>query len=121
MSRIAELLAALHDERDELLNEVSRIDRAIAALEDASGTEPMQPATARTTAARYPPDAFGRTPGPYSMLTVCEAAALYLAEAGEPKTTAQIAAALKAGGFRTNSEHFTDTVQKMLRATAVSV
>ena len=52
------------------------------------------------------------------MLTVCEAAALYLKEAGEPKTTGQIAAALKAGGFRTTAARFTDTVQKTLRASA---
>jgi len=113
MSRIAEVLAALREERQNLLAEVSRIDRAIAALEDAAGTGP--PATVAT---KYPKDALGRTPGPYSMFTVCEAAATYLASAGEPKTTREIAAALRAGGIRTTSEHFTDTVGKMLRKSA---
>ena len=114
MSRIADVLAALRAERQDLLNEVSRIDRAIAALEDAAGPGLIAAAAA---AANYPADAYGRRPGPYSMLRVAEAAAIYLAEAGVPKTSTEIAAALRAGGVRTTStpRTFTDTVQKMLR------
>lgn len=110
MSRIADVLAALRAERQDLLNEVSRIDRAIAALEDAAGSGPIAAA-----AKQYPADAYGRRPGPYSMLNVCEAAAIYLAEAGVPKTTSEIAAALRAGGIRTTSLKFTDVVRKALR------
>jgi len=114
MSRIAEVLAALRNTREALLNEVSQIDRVIAALEGAPEPALVQ----REAVVQYPEDAFGRKPGPYSMLSVCEAAALYLREAGVPKTTGEIAAALKAGGFRTTAARFTDTVQKMLRASA---
>jgi hypothetical protein len=114
MSRIAEALAALRNGREALLNEVSRIDQVIAALEDGSEIEPMLSVMAE----QYPEDALGRKPGPYSMLSVCEAAALYLAETGEPRTSAQIAAALKAGGYATTSVYFVNTVQKMLRAYA---
>jgi len=119
MSSIADVLAALRDERKQLLNEVSRIEHWIAAIEDVAGMAPVPPATLeQPPAAHYPVDALGRRPGPYSMLSVCEAAALYLAEAGEPKTTGEIGAALKAGGFRTSAVRFTDTVQKMLKASA---
>jgi hypothetical protein len=119
MSRIAEVLAALRLEREQHLNEVSRLDRWIAAIEDVAGASPAQRAAAlQSAAAHYPEDVLGRRPGPYSMLSVCEAAAIYLAETGEAKTTGQIAAALKAGGVRTTAKRFTDTVQKALRASA---
>lgn len=110
MSRIAEVLTALREEREALLREVSRIDRAIAALEDAAGTGPVKAA-----ASRYPADALGRKPGPYSMLNICEAAALYLASAGAPKTAREIAAALRAGGLRTAALRLTDSIRKALR------
>lgn len=121
MSRIAEVLAALREKRQDLLNEVSQIDRAIAAIEevvrtgtlddDAAGTR-----TVEATTTQYPPDQLGRQPGPYSMLSICEGAALYLAEVGEPKTSREIAAALRAGGFPSTSKYFTEIVQKMLRS-----
>lgn len=103
--------------------EVSRIDRAIAALEDAAGPGPAasdaKPAgeDAKPAAAApvvYPQDAYGRKPGPYSMLLLCEAAAMYLAAEGAPRSSREIADALRAGGYRTTSTHFTNTVQKML-------
>ena len=99
MSRIAEVLAALREERQQLLTEVSRIDRAIAALEDASSAV----ASPR------------RTPGPYSMMNLYEAVAQYLAAAGVPQTSSEIAAGLRAGGFPTTSARFTGTVRTMLR------
>ena len=114
MSRIAEVLAALRDERQTLLAEVSRIDRAIEALEDAAGTGPIR-ASAGTSAGTYQEDPYGRMPGPYSLCSPCEAAAVYLAAAGEPKTSSEIATALVAGGIRTTSKRFADTLHKALR------
>jgi len=117
MNTIAEVAAKLRAERQNLLVELSRIDRVLAALGEAAGLEPI-PAAPATTAhplVVYPTDVLGRTPGPYSMLSVCEAAAVYLASVGEPKTSREIADALRAGGLRTTAKSLTDTVQKMLR------
>ena len=109
MSNIAEVTARLRQER---------------ALGDAAGQETIPvaaAATAASPAAIYPKDVYGRTPGPYSMLSVCEAAAVYLASAGGPKTSREIADALRAGGIRTTSKNFTDTVRKMLRRSGGSI
>jgi len=119
MSRIAEVLAALREERQNLLTEVSRIDRAIEALEDASGAVPASALPAKVTA----PTLTGvprRMPGPYSMMSLYEAAAEFLAAAGVPQTSRQIALGLRAGGFRTTSVKFTGTVRTMLRRKASS-
>ena len=118
MSRIADVLAALREERQNLLTEVSRIDRAIAALEDASDNAPAAaPAKAAAPTLTGVPR---RTPGPYSMMTLYEAAAEYLAAAGVPQTTRQIADGLRTGGFRTMSSKFGSTVGTMLRRKASS-
>lgn len=99
MSRIAEVLAALREERQQLLTEVSRIDRAIEALEDASSAgSPAQ-----------------RTPGRFSMLSLYQAVADYLATTEVPQTSRQIAEGLRAGGYPTTSARFTGTVRTMLR------
>jgi hypothetical protein len=113
MSRIAEVLAALRKEREGLLAEVSRIDQAIAALEDVADRV-VEGAAVR----EYPEDAKGRTPGPYSLFGICEAAAAYLATVEEPQTTREIAEALQAGGIRTTSVNFADTVGTLLRSSA---
>ena len=102
---MAEVLAALREERQNLLTEVSRIDRAIAALEDASGIAPSPP----------------RTPGRYSMMNLYEAVAEYLAAAEVPQTSSQIADGLRAGGFPTTSVRFTGTVRTMLRRKSSSL
>ena len=117
MSRIAEVLAALRDERQTLLAEVSRIDRAIEARQDAAGTGPITTGTKpiTTSAGTYPADPYGRALGPYSMCSPCEAAMAYLEEVGEPKTSREIAMALLAGGIRTTSKRFADTLHKALR------
>lgn len=118
MDRIAEVLAALREERQNLMTEVLRIDRAIAALEDASGI-----VSAATPAKVGVPTLTGvprRTPGPYSMMSLYEAAAEFLAAAGVPQTSRQIALGLRAGGFKTTSAKFTGTVRTMLRRKASS-
>jgi hypothetical protein len=94
MDRVDEVLASLREERERLTAELQRVERAIAALDGQS----IQAIAAR----------------PYAMLNVYEAAAHFLAQAGEPKTTREIANALRAGGFRTRSERFTATVGTML-------
>jgi len=117
MNMIAEVAAKLRAECQNLLAELSRIDRVLTALEETAGLEPIPAAPAITAhpLVVYPTDVLGRTPRPYSMLSVCEAAAVYLASVGEPKTSREITDALRAGSLRTTSKSLTDTVRKMLR------
>ena len=92
MDRVDEVLGTLREERKRLAAELARVDQAIASLEGAE-------ASAR----------------PYAMLSLYEAAAHYLAAAGEPKTSREIAAALRAGGFKTRATYFTAIVSTMLK------
>ncbi|HYC91943.1 MAG TPA: hypothetical protein VEO54_22210 [Thermoanaerobaculia bacterium] len=91
MTRIDEVLAGLQEERQRLRAELAEVEQAIASLE---GAEESQP---------------------YARLNVYEAAAHYLARAGEPKTAREIADALRAGGFNTRSTRFANTITTMLR------
>lgn len=105
-----EVLKALQEERRSLALELSRVERAIAALEAA--LEPGEiPPTQLPVTAVPPPQA---VPKPYAMLRFTEAAAHYLASAREPKTTREIADALLAGGFPTRSKNFAASVRTML-------
>ncbi len=92
------MLDGLRKERDRLATELAEIERAIAALEGSAAAQD------------------GRVPkaGPYTAMTLFEAAAAYLAEAGEPRTTRQIADALLQGGFITRSTYFAGIVSTML-------
>lgn len=97
MSRVDEVLASLREERERLRAELERVDQAIASLDGSAER------------------AAGREMPPYVFLNVYEATAAYLAASGEPKTTREIADALKAGGFKTRALNFTHTLGTMLR------
>jgi len=90
-------MASLREERERLQSELARVEQAITSLEG--------------TAA--PP-----APPPYTALNLYEATAHFLAKAGEPKTTSEIAAAIRAGGLRTRSRYLTQIVATMLRRDA---
>jgi hypothetical protein len=124
MKKVVEVLEGLREEERRLLVELSGIRRAIAALEEVTGTAPklaqeqvqVQEQTPvivqqQNTDTPAPMD----TPGPYAMYgSLYEAAAAYLTTAGEPKAAREIAEALKAGGFQTRATDFTATVRTML-------
>jgi hypothetical protein len=94
MDRVDQVLASLREERDRLAAELARVEQAIASLEG----------NATAAAVR-----------PYALLTLYEATEHYLKSAGEPKTTREIAIALRNGGFRTRSPYLTGIVSTMLR------
>ena len=91
------MLAELRQERDRLSAELAEVERAIAALE---GTARAQRSPVRA--------------GPYTGLSLYEATSAFLAEAGEPKTSSEIARGLIEGGFVTRSRYFTGIVTTML-------
>jgi hypothetical protein len=107
MGKIDEVLAEMRRERDRLSAEIARVDRVIAALEE-RGTVVDTPAAA---AQASPTPAVGL----YSQLDVYEATAHYLSTVETPKTSSEIAAALRAGGFKTRSRNFVNTVRILLR------
>jgi len=111
MDRVAEVLAALRKEQQTLLQELSRVERAIAALEEVMGPGVGVRAD---PAALPPPPAPAPAPKPYADRDFYEATAEYLASAGEPRTVRQIADALLAGGFRTRAKNFAASVRTML-------
>jgi hypothetical protein len=100
MDSVDEVLAGLKARREELARELARVEKAIQALEGSldGSTEESRAAAKR----------------PYAYLTLYEATAQYLAKENAPRTTRQIADALRAGGFRTRSRRFTSTVSTML-------
>lgn len=114
MGKIDEVLAEMRQERERLSAELARVNRVIAALEE-EGPANKPPVIAVTAAPavtqpRYPPGA-----GPYSQLDMYEATAHYLSTVDTPKNSSEIAAALRAGGFKTRSRNFVNTVRVMLR------
>jgi hypothetical protein len=123
MNKIAEVLEALREEHRQLSAELSRVGRAIAALEEATGE---QPALVSATTVAAPagglkpaaPPVPPRIEGPYSLLRFNEAAAAFLASVKEPQTARQIADALIAGGFPTRSKDFRASVRTMLHRTS---
>ncbi len=111
MGRVDEVLVEMRRERERLVLELARVDRVIAALEEttapavvsgAPDAGPAQPA--------LPPGI-----GPYSLLDLYEATAHYLSTVNTPKSSTEIAAALRAGGFKTRSRDLVNTVRGMLR------
>lgn len=109
MGKIDEVLVEMRRERERLTVELARVDRVIAALEERS-TPPVEPRPAAAAQVSFPPGV-----GPYSLLDIYEATAHYLSTVDTPKTSSEIAAALRAGGFKTRSRNFVNTVRIMLR------
>ena len=107
MGKVDEVLAEMRRERERLAGELARVDRVIAALEERAAI-----ATTAATAARA---SLPRGVGPYSLLDIYEATAHYLSTVDTPKNSTEIAAALRAGGFKTRSRNFVNTVRVMLR------
>lgn len=96
MDSVDEMLATLREQREKLAQELARVEKAIAALEESFD------------------ETHAASKRPYAYMTVYEATAHYLANAKEPRTTRQIAEALRAGGFKTRSRRFVSTVSTML-------
>lgn len=108
MDSVDEVLAGLREQREKLTREqeklaqeLARVEKAIAALEGSLGES-------RTAAAAAP------AVPPYAYLTLYEAVAHYLSTEEEPRTSSEIAAALRAGGFKTRSRRLAATVVTML-------
>ena len=123
MTKIDEVLAEMRRERERLATKLARVDRVIAALKEggavtAHGEEkratvpPGAAATAASTAAQA---SLPQGVGPYSLLDIYEATAHFLSTVDTPKSSTEIAAALRAGGFKTHSRNFVNTVRVMLR------
>jgi len=106
MGKVDEVLAEMRRERERLAAEIARVDRVIAALEETSGAAAAAPAAQVS----WPPGV-----GPYSLLDIYEATAHFLSTVDRPKSSTEIAAALRAGGFKTRSKNLVNTVRVMLR------
>lgn len=121
MAKVEAILAELREERERLRRELGRVERVIAVLEDPDGMSAAageRATTVNTAAAAAETVTATATPvvgQPYTMLDLYEAAAKYLASVDTPKTSRQIADALRAGGFKTRSKKFGGTVRTMLR------
>lgn len=121
MTKIDDLLAEMRQERERLLGELARTDRVIAALEEAvvvAGRVEEQVAIVLPsggTAPAVPKAALPPGIGPYTLLDIYEATFQYLLTVDEPKNSTEIAAALRAGGFKTRSKNLVNTVRVMLR------
>lgn len=103
MDSVDEVLAGLREQQKKLATELARVERAIAALEGSlDGTFVAAAAV---------------EPRPYAALTLYEATASFLAYSNEPRTSREIADALRAGGFRTRSAKLASTVATMLART----
>jgi len=115
MSKIDTVLAELRQERERLVSELVRMDRVIAAMEEASAlaadaAERLAFVPAMAAQASLPPGV-----GPYTLLDLYEATAHYLSTVDTPKNSTEIAEALRAGGFKTRSRNLVNTVRVMLR------
>ena|ERR1041385_3442805 len=110
MGKVDEVLVELRQERERLAAELARVERVIAALEEAPATVADVAERAPAAQANLPPGV-----GPYSLLDIYEATAHYLSTVDTPKNSTEIAAALRAGGFKTRSRNLVNTVRVMLR------
>jgi hypothetical protein len=100
MDSVDEMLAGLKEQQVKLARELARVERAIAALEGSLDESVIAASAA--------------APAPYVRLTLYEATAHYLASANEPRTSREIADALREGGFKTRSRRLPTTVATML-------
>lgn len=118
MEPATDALANLIRERDRLAAELAHVEGAIAALRKAMEGSPAVEVQAAPAPARPellpPPPQPAMFSGPYAGLDFYQAAAVYLAAAGEPKTSREIADALKAGGYFTIASNFRASVRTML-------
>jgi len=132
MTKIDEVLAEMRRERERLLGEVARAERVIAALEVAAAVAAQPEETVSIvlpSGAMAPAVAKAALPpgiGPYTLLDIYEATFEYLLTVDTPQNSTEIAAALRAGGFKTRSKNLVNTVRVMLRrkdgrATGISV
>lgn len=127
MGKVDEVLAEMRQERERLVVELVRVDRVIAALEEAAAlaADAAERASIVLPSVTAPP-ALPPGIGPYTLLDIYEATFAYLATVDTPKNSTEIAAALRAGGFKTRSKNLVNTVRGMLRrkngrATGISV
>ncbi|HEV7239308.1 MAG TPA: hypothetical protein VGQ36_08720 [Thermoanaerobaculia bacterium] len=109
------MLAGLREEKAKLSMELARVDRAIEALEEATGTVRTSEPAVSVDAPSAPSAAAAFTLGPNTGCSLYEAAALYLETAGEPRTHREIAEALRAGGYPTRAANFPASVRTMLQ------
>ena len=109
MGKVDEVLVEMRQERERLVLELARVDRVIAALEGTAERAVVSVASPATPP-QLPPGI-----GPYSLLDIYEATAHYLSTVDTPKNSSEIAAALRAGGFKTRSRNLVNTVRVMLR------
>lgn len=91
MDRVDEVLASLREERERLQGELARVETAIASLE---GNAPKARA--------------------YSTMSLYEAVVRVLESAALPKTSREIAEALRSGGFKSKAASLTHVVTTML-------
>jgi hypothetical protein len=115
MSKAAEVLAELREEEARLKLEALRVGRVIEALEEALGIAERRAETTPAEASPVAPAPPVARSAPYAKLDLYEATVAYLRTVDEPQTARQIADALRAGGFKTHSIEFRDTVRTMLR------
>jgi hypothetical protein len=121
MIQINEVLTEMRQERERLLAELARAERVIAALEAAAvaaGQPEERVAIVLPDGTTAPAVAKAALPpgiGPYTLLDIYEATARYLSTVDTPKSSTEIAAALRAGGFKTRSKNLVNTVRVMLR------
>lgn len=115
MDKTAEVLARLREQRARLQGELAGVESAIAALEETTRETVPAPAP-RAPAPPAPPFVMPPPPppGPYKGIEFYEAVAHYLREAGEPKGARDIAQALLAGGYFTQSGNFPAVVRAMM-------
>jgi hypothetical protein len=121
MDKIGQVLAELREERERLAADLARVGRVIEALElvgavvEPSATavvdSPKPQGIVTVTIPRQPAPG----PAPYAAMTLYEATAHFLSTREKPQSAAQIADALRDGGFKTRSGDFAGTVRTMLR------
>lgn len=112
MGKIDDVLAEMRQERDRLALELARAERVIAALEEAAAGAIVVRSSGTATEGRVN---VPQGVGPYSLLDIYEATRHYLLTVDTPKNSTEIAAALRAGGFKTRSKSLVNTVRVMLR------
>ena len=92
---IVQAISKLRDTKRELLDKAEKIETAISYLEELFGDRQL--VIPQTVPAVSEPQ-IAVLNGPYSQMTIRDAAIKYLKSVGTPKKTAEIVAALRGGG-----------------------